>query len=120
MLFIIASGVIAIAVITYVLKKKPKPTHASTTQSTGKSKSDPSRSVESPPKRGHKTTATNDQPEVHTPPNREPVMSKSTEPVARVGMMSAATSHPDTSLLDATIMLIDDEPTTLDILQALL
>lgn len=51
---------------------------------------------------------------------KEPVMPKSAGPVTLAANTRPDFSTPEPSLLDAKIMLIDDEPTTLDVLQALL
>lgn len=61
------------------------------------------------------------QADAPPPPQKPPpVTARLTIPATMTDDVSAAGGHPDPSLLDATIMLIDDEPTTLDVLQALL
>ncbi len=58
--------------------------------------------------------------EVDTPPNAKPVMPQTAGIATFADQARPEASAPDPSLLDATIMLVDDEPTTLDVLQALL
>ncbi len=128
-LFIIATGLIAIAIIIYASKKKPKPIHtpAAKRRPTHHPDTEQSRSVHTPPKphtTAPKTSAaaniTSSSHEVAAPPNVTPLRPQTAQPTAITDKTPTNSNHPDASLSNATIMLIDDEPTTLDVLQALL
>lgn len=78
--------------------------------------------VKTQAKPGATAGAKNAQRQVDTPPSRDPqpVTAKPAAPATMTDNASTDGGYLDPSLLDATIMLVDDEPTTLDVLQALL
>lgn len=122
-LSITATGVLALAIMIYAYKrKKPKPIHSPTPkpQSSHHSDREQPHVAKTQPTPSVTANVKPSEPRTGPPPSKEPVMPKSAGPVTLAATTRPDLSNQEPSLLDAKIMLIDDEPTTLDVLQALL